>query len=108
MVALALHLGGLLFVLVDADDDSDAAFGAPALAIDVDLAAPNRQPTDLPAGPDLDAATASPQMTQQQEVLKQSDLPKETPTETDDPAEAATIRESIVRGFYGRHPQNNA
>jgi hypothetical protein len=29
-------------------------------------------------------------------------------TETDDPAEAATIRESIVRGFYGRQPQNNA
>jgi hypothetical protein len=29
-------------------------------------------------------------------------------TETDDPAEAATIRESIVRGFYGRNPQNNA
>lgn len=29
-------------------------------------------------------------------------------TETDDPAEAATIRESIIRGFYGRQPQNNA
>lgn len=25
-------------------------------------------------------------------------------TETDDPAEAATIRVSIVRGFYGRQP----
>jgi len=25
-------------------------------------------------------------------------------TETDDPAEAAIIRESIVRGFYGRQP----
>lgn len=29
-------------------------------------------------------------------------------TDTDDPVEAATIRESIVRGFYGRHPQNDA
>ena len=29
-------------------------------------------------------------------------------TETDDPAEAATIRENIIRGFYGRQPQNNA
>lgn len=29
-------------------------------------------------------------------------------TETDDPAEAATIRERVVRGFYGRRPQNNA
>jgi len=29
-------------------------------------------------------------------------------TETDDPAEAATIRESIVRGFYGRQASDNA
>ncbi len=29
-------------------------------------------------------------------------------TETDDPAEAATIRESIMRGFYGRQQKNNA
>ncbi len=29
-------------------------------------------------------------------------------TETDDPAEAATIRESIVRGFYGRKQESNA
>ena len=29
-------------------------------------------------------------------------------TETDDPAEAAIIRESIVRGFYGPQQKNNA
>jgi hypothetical protein len=29
-------------------------------------------------------------------------------TETDDPAEAATIRESIARGFYGRQDKSNA
>ena len=29
-------------------------------------------------------------------------------TETDDPVEAAKMRESIVRGFYGRQPANNA
>jgi len=29
-------------------------------------------------------------------------------TETDDPAEAAMIRESIVRGFYGSQQKNNA
>ena len=29
-------------------------------------------------------------------------------TETDDPAEAAIIRESIVRGFYGRQQKKNA
>ena len=29
-------------------------------------------------------------------------------TETDDPAEAAMIRESIARGFYGSQQKNNA
>jgi len=29
-------------------------------------------------------------------------------TKTNDPAEAAMIRESIVRGFYGRQASNNA
>ena len=29
-------------------------------------------------------------------------------TETDDPAEAAMIRESIARGFYGRQEKNDA
>ena len=29
-------------------------------------------------------------------------------TETNDPAEAAMIRERIIRGFYGRHQENNA
>lgn len=29
-------------------------------------------------------------------------------TETDDPVEAATIRESIMRGFYGRQHKSNA
>jgi TonB family protein len=85
-MALALHLGCLLLIWADTEDDSDLAFGAPALAIDVELAATSKQPTDLPAGPDSEATMASPQMTQQQEVLKQSDLPKDTPTETDDPS----------------------
>ena len=89
--ALVLHLGCLLFVWADTDDDSDLAFGAPALAIDVDLAAPNREPTNLPVGPDKEETAASPQMVQQQEVLKQSDLPKDTPTETDDPSRLVAL-----------------
>jgi periplasmic protein TonB len=91
VAALVLHLGCLLFVWAETEDDSDLAFGAPALAIDVDLAAPNRQPTDLPAGPDSDASTASTQMVQQQEVLKQSDLPKDAPIESYDPARLVAL-----------------
>ena len=91
LAALVLHLGCLWFVLTDIDDESDLAFGAPALAIDVDLVAPNRQPTDLPAGPDSEASVATPPTVQQQEVLKQSDLPKDTPNETDDPARRVAL-----------------
>ena len=91
LAALVLHLGCLWFVLTDIDDESDLAFGAPALAIDVDLVAPNRQPSDLPAGPDSEASVATPPTVQQQEVLKQSDLPKDTPSETDDPARLVAL-----------------
>lgn len=86
IAALLLHASLVGFVLVEITDESDLAFGAPALAIDVDLAAPARPPSDLPAGPDTEAASAAPPVVQQKEVLKSSDLPKDTPTDTDDPA----------------------
>lgn len=83
--ALLLHAGCVLFLFAEREDD-DVAFGAPALAIDVDLAAPTREPSELPPGPDSEASTAAPPVVEQKEILKQSDLPKDTPTEADDPA----------------------
>src|SRR5262249_28030247 len=59
--------------------------GAPAIEIGVELAAPHLPPTDLPPGPDTDASTASPPVIAQQEVVKESDLQKAKPTETEDP-----------------------
>jgi periplasmic protein TonB len=66
-------------------DDDVPELGAPAIEIGVELAAPHLPPTDLPPGPDADASTASPPVVAQKEVIKESELPKARPTETDDP-----------------------
>jgi len=47
----------------------------------------------LPPGPDSDASVASPAMPEQKAELKQTDLPKETPVETDEPDRVVTPNE---------------
>jgi protein TonB len=86
VAALALHLGGAALAVAhlrsqELDDD----LGAPAIEIGMELAAPHQEPTDLPPGPDTDASVASPALAEQKAELKQSELPKEVPTETEDP-----------------------
>jgi periplasmic protein TonB len=49
------------------------------------LAAPRVEPSDLPVGPDTEAAAPSPAVVEQKTVIEHSDLPKAAPTETDDP-----------------------
>lgn len=84
--ALALHLGAVAWGFATLKtDDSDDDFGAPGLEIGLELAAPDAPPTDLPPGPDTEASAASPAMVEQKAVEKQSELPKDTPQETDDP-----------------------
>lgn len=85
-VALMLHLGCVAFAIANRHtDEADDDLGAPGLEIGLDLAAPRAEATDLPPGPDSEAATASPAQMEQKAELKQSELPKDTPTETDDP-----------------------
>jgi TonB family protein len=59
--------------------------GAPAIVVGVELEAPHRDAADLPPGPDSEALMASPEVAEQKTVVKETDLPKATPTETDDP-----------------------
>jgi TonB family protein len=66
---------------VDEADD----LGAAGLQIGLELSAPNQTPSDLPPGPDADASAASPAQVEQKAVLKETDLPKDTPTESPDP-----------------------
>lgn len=93
--ALALHLGGAALAVahlnsVDPDDD----LGAPAIEIGLDMTSPHLEPTDLPPGPDTEASVASPAIAEQKAELKDSELPKDTPTETEDPDRVVTPNDS--------------
>jgi len=74
--------------------DGAPALGAPAIEIGIELAAPNLDPTGLPVGPDTEAAAPSPAMVEQKAVIEHSDLPKATPTETDDPDRVVSPNET--------------
>jgi TonB family protein len=93
--ALALHLGGAALAVahlssVDLDDD----IGAPAIEIGLEMTSPHLEPTDLPPGPDTEASVASPAIAEQKAELKDSELPKDTPTETEDPDRVVTPNDS--------------
>jgi len=89
--ALALHLGGAALAVAHLkSDELDDALGAPAIEIGLELTAPKLDPTDLPPGPDTDASVASPALAEQKAELKETELPKDTPTETDNPDRVVT------------------
>ena len=83
--AVAVHAGGLALALTSMQPDSDTDLGAPAIEIGVELTGPQVEPSDLPVGPDTEAAAPSPAVVEQRTVIEHSDLPKAVPTETDDP-----------------------
>jgi hypothetical protein len=75
-------------------DDADDSLGAPAIEVGLELASPHREVTDLPPGPDTDASMASPQLAEQKAEVKETDLPKDTPTETEEADRVVTENES--------------
>ena len=86
LTALALHLGGVALAVAHLrSDELDDAFGAPAIEIGLEMSSPRLDPTDLPPGPDTEASVASPALAEQKAEVKETDLPKDTPTETDNP-----------------------
>jgi len=84
--ALALHLGGAALAVAHLQsDEPDDSLGAPAIEIGLEMMSPHLEATDLPPGPDTDASLASPALAEQKAELKETELPKDVPTETDDP-----------------------
>src|SRR3982074_3117107 len=71
-----------------------ARLGALAIEIGLEMMSPHLEATDLPPGPDTDAAVASPAIAEQKAELKPSELPKDVPTETEDPDRAVTPNDS--------------
>src|ERR1700720_661097 len=95
MAALALHLGGAALAVAHLRTvDADEALGAPAIEIGLELASPQVPATDLPPGPDTEASMASPAIAEQKAELKETELPKDTPTETEDPDRVVTPNDS--------------
>src|SRR6476661_7743237 len=95
MGALALHVGGgALAVAHLRTDDLDDSLGAPAIEIGLELMSPRLEASDLPPGPDTDASMSSPALAEQKAELKQTELPKDVPTEADDPDRVVTQNDS--------------
>jgi TonB family protein len=93
--ALALHIGcGALAVAHLQTDDADDSLGSAAIEVGLELTSLRREATDVPAGPDTDASVASPALAEQKAEVKETELPKDVPTETDDPDRVVTPNES--------------
>jgi protein TonB len=92
--AVALHVAGgaLAFAHLRAEEPDD--LGAPAIEIGLEMTSPRLEPTDLPAGPDTEASVASPAIAEQKAELKDTELPKDVPTETEDPDRVVTPNDS--------------
>jgi TonB family protein len=94
LAALALHIGGAALAIAHLrTDDPDDDLGSPAIEIGLEMMAPRQEATDLPPGPDTDASVASPALAEQQAVVKDTELPKAVPTETEDPDRVVTANE---------------
>jgi TonB family protein len=86
LAAIALHVGGAALAIAHLRTiEPDDSLGAPAIEIGLQMMSPPAEPTDLPPGPDRDASVASAAPAEQKAELKKAELPKETPSEADDP-----------------------
>src|SRR6266850_232684 len=95
LAALALHVGfGALAVAHLQTDEPDDSLGAAAIEVGLELASLHREATDLPPGPDTDASVASPALAEQKAEVKETELPKDVPTEADDPDRVVTPNDS--------------
>jgi TonB family protein len=92
--AVALHATCIALALARSAADNDNALGAPAIEVGLELLATRTEPTDLPPGPDSEATVASAPAVEQKVVEEETELPKEQPTETEDPDRAVSPRET--------------
>lgn len=91
IAAVALHAGALALALVAMQrDDEPDQLGTNAIEVGYVRLSPKTEMVDLPAGPNSEASVAAPAVQEQQEVVKDVDLPQATPTETEDPDRIVT------------------
>jgi len=95
VVALGLHVGGGWLALAQLQDDqAGTQLGAEGIAVGLVFGSEKTEETDLPPGPDSNESAASPQLSEQKAVEKETDLPKETPVESETPDRLVTTADS--------------
>jgi TonB family protein len=94
VAALVLHIGGGALAFAHLQGNTDQEYLGSQGDIGIELTTATAEDTDLPAGPDTDASVASPALPEQKAEEKQTDLPKDTPTETEDPDRVVTTTDS--------------
>jgi TonB family protein len=93
--ALVLHVGcAALAVAHLQTDDEDVSLGAPGIEVGFELMSPRAESNDLPAGPNAEASTASPALAEQKVEVKETELPKAMPTETENPDREVALNDS--------------
>jgi periplasmic protein TonB len=92
--ALALHLGGAALAVTHLRASNvDDTFGAQAIEVGLQLTSPELDETDLPLGPGTEASAPSQQSVEQKPEVQQAELPKDVPTNADDPDQAVAPSE---------------
>jgi TonB family protein len=95
LCAVILHGGTIAAAVMQMEtEEADDSLGAPAIEVGLEMTSPKLDATDLPPGPDTDASTASPAVTEQKAEVKVSDLPKDVVNESEDPDRVVTENES--------------
>ncbi|MDB5631344.1 MAG: outer rane transport energization protein TonB [Tardiphaga sp.] len=95
LCAVLLHVGGIALAVVQMEsEDADDSLGAPAIEVGLEMMSPKLEATDLPPGPDTEASTASPAVAEQKAEVKETDLPKAIPQESEDPDRVVTTNDS--------------
>ena len=93
--ALALHIGGAALAIAHLrTDETNEFLGTQGIEIGLELTSARTEATDLPAGPDTEASVASPALAEQKAEVKETELPKDSPTESDNPDRAVTPNDS--------------
>ncbi|KIZ36795.1 MULTISPECIES: TonB family protein [Rhodopseudomonas] len=93
--AVAMHAAGAAVAVAHLQNDElDDSLGAPAIEIGLEMTAPRLEPSELPPGPDTEASTASPAVAEQKAEVKETDLPKDVPTESEEPDRVVTTDDS--------------
>jgi protein TonB len=93
--ALAIHVGCAALAIAQLQTaDAGDSLGAAAIEVSLEMTSPHVEAIDLPPGPDTDASVASPDLAEQKAVVKETELPKAVPNETEDPDRLVTTNDS--------------